>query len=262
MYFCKVQLVLTEIKNRVGYITLNRPEKRNALSPELVDELKSGISAFLSNDEVKVVVLKSADKPFCAGADLAYLAKIRNFSRAENVADSQNLRQLFDLLHKSPKVFISQVEGPALAGGCGLATICDFCFATDEATFGYTESKIGFVPALVMVYLQGRIKGADMRDILISGRVFSATEAVGMGLVNKVLPPDEIENYTQEFAEKLCKTISGQSVAFIKEMLRKLPGLTLDEGLDYAADMNANARSSADCIKGIDSFLNKEKLQW
>lgn len=257
-----MQLVLTEVRNRVGYVILNRPEKRNALSPELVGELKQVISDFLANEEVKVIVLKSADKPFCAGADLGYLAKIREFSYEENVADSQNLRQLFDLLHQGNKIFISQVEGPALAGGCGLASICDFCFASSEATFGYTESKIGFVPALVAVYLQGRLKGSDIRELLLTGKIISAEEAQRIGLINSVFRAEEIGNAVTAFSENLADSVSGQSVAFIKELLRTIPGMNTGNALDFAAEMNAKARNSSDCIKGIDSFLNKQKISW
>ena len=261
-YFCGVQLVQKEIRNRVGYVILNRPEKRNALSTELVQALSETIEHYLKREEVKVIVLRSADKPFCAGADLAYLAEIRNNSLEENVSDSQRLRRLFDLLHKGDKIFISQVEGPALAGGCGLATVCDFCFATPEATFGYTESRIGFVPALVAVYLQGRVKGADMRDMLLTGRVFTAEEAHRLGLVNRVIPDTEITPFVDAFADELCRTVSGGSVSFIKELLREMPGKTMDQALDFAAELNARARSSSDCIRGIDSFLNKEKISW
>jgi methylglutaconyl-CoA hydratase len=257
-----VELVITEIKNRVGYVVLNRPEKRNALSPQLVSELTSAIQDFLYDETVKVIVLKSADKPFCAGADLAYLQEIRHFSREENLADSRRLRDLFDLIHRGNKVFISQVEGPALAGGCGLATLCDFCYASPEATFGYTESKIGFVPALVAVYLQYRIAGHHMRELLLTGKIMAAEEAHSMGLVNRVVSDDRIGLEVTALAEQLCETVSGASVAYIKQLLRKVPGMDMDEALEYAASLNAEARSSADCIKGIDAFLNKEKIKW
>ena len=135
-------LLLTQVDGRVATLILNRPEKRNALSAELVSEMSAAMVAFNEDEQVRVVIVRSADKPFCAGADLSYLAKLRDFSLEENEADSQSLRRLFDLIYLSPKIVISQVEGPALAGGCGLATLADLCFATPEATFGYTEVKI------------------------------------------------------------------------------------------------------------------------
>ena len=257
-----MELVITEIKNRVGYVVLNRPGKRNALSPQLVDELIAAIQNMLHDAAVKVIVLKSAEKPFCAGADLAYLQELRHFSREENLADSRRLRDLFNLIHCGNKVFISQVEGPALAGGCGLATLCDFCYATPEATFGYTESKIGFVPALVTVYLQYRIAGHHVRELLLTGKVIAAAEAHAIGLVNKVVSHDHIAQEVAAFAEQLCDTISGGSVSYIKQLLCKLPGMHMGEALEYATSLNAEARGSADCVKGIDSFLNKEKIKW
>ncbi|MBL7812733.1 MAG: enoyl-CoA hydratase/isomerase family protein [Bacteroidetes bacterium] len=257
-----MQLVKTEIVNRVGYVILNRPEKRNALSPELVDELTLALQEFSENEFVKVIVLKSADKPFCAGADLSYIARMREFSHAENLADSQRLRRLFDLIYTGNKIYISMVQGPALAGGCGLATVCDFCFATPEATFGYTESKIGFVPALVMVYLQYRVSGLVLRDLLLTGRVISATEALHLGLINRLAEDTEIGKIVQDFADHLCNTVSSDSVAYIKTMLRNIPSMPVPEALDYAAETNAKARKSNDCIAGINAFLNKEKIQW
>ena len=257
-----MDVIKTIVENRVARIVLNRPEKRNALSPELVEALKTSIKDLLGRDDVKVIVIKSADKPFCAGADLAHLAKIRDFSFEENLADSQSLRALFDLIHGSHKIFISQVEGPALAGGCGLASICDFCFATEDAQFGYTESRIGFVPALVAVYLRQRLRGSDIRDLLLSGRIISAADAQKMGLVNEVIPAGAIETAVADFASKLCATVSSASVEHIKNLLKSIEGMEISQALDFAAELNARARSGADCIAGIDAFLNKTKLQW
>lgn len=255
-------IVLTEIKERVGYVTLNHPEKRNALGPEMVLALKDSIAGMLADDAVKVIVLRSSSAAFCAGADLAYLSKIRDFSRDENVADSQSLRQLFDLIYQGEKIFISQVLGPALAGGCGLATVCDFCFAAPEATFGYTEAKIGFVPALVMVYLQRKIQEIHLRNLLLTGKIISAEEAVSKGLVNKLIPVGEIDTEVFDFARGLCESVSSTSVKYIKNMLQKIPSMELNEALDFAAETNADARKTEDCIKGINAFLNKQKISW
>lgn len=256
------KLVLTEIKERIGYIVLNRPEKRNALSVELIGELKLQITSFLMNDAVKIIVLKSREGAFCAGADLAYLTSMRNNTLEENISDSQNLRELFDLIYNGQKVFIAQVEGPALAGGCGLATVCDFCFASPNATFGYTESKIGFVPALVMVYLRQKISGSTARQIFITGEIMEANKAKELGIVKEIYAENEIEAKVNEFAQNLCNTISASSVKFIKEMLSVIPGMSMNEALDMAVQTNAKARATEDCIKGMDAFLNKTKLSW
>jgi methylglutaconyl-CoA hydratase len=255
-------LLLTQQDGRVATLILNRPEKRNALSAELVSEMTAAMVQLNANDEVKVIVLRSADKPFCAGADLSYLAKLRDFSLAENEADSQALRRLFDLIYLSPKIVISQVEGPALAGGCGLATLADLCFATPEATFGYTEVKIGFIPALVMVYLREKIGGGILRDLMLTGRVITAEEAFNLGLVQRLVSTDNITSIVNQTAQELCESTSQQAVASIKEMLKTIPSMSRDEALDYAAKQNAVARGSEDCRKGIDAFLQKQPLKW
>ena len=256
-----MSLILTNIEGRVATIVLNRPEKRNALSAELVTELKQAFLDFNSNENVKIILLKSAALPFCAGADLAYLTQLRNFTFEENVADSQHLKELFECIYTSPKVTISQVEGPALAGGCGLATVTDFCFASIEATFGYTEVKIGFLPALVMVYLREKVGMQVMTDWLLTGRVFGADEAFHKGLIYDVSASDEIEKHVNDFMSNLLVGVSQQSIEGIKKMMRNLP-FDRKEALNYAAEMNAHARATSDCKKGIDAFLNKEKISW
>lgn len=255
-------LLLTQLKGRVATVILNRPEKRNALSAELVAELTQWMTSLNANQDVRVIVIRSADKPFCAGADLKYLAQLRDFSLEENEADSQALRRLFDLIYLSPKIVISQVEGPALAGGCGLATLADLCIATPEATFGYTEVKIGFIPALVMVYLREKIGGGVIRDLMLTGRVLTANEAHELGLVQRLVSAEQIESVVNQTAQDLCESTSMQAVASVKEMLRVIPSMSRDEALDYAAKQNAKARGSNDCRKGIDAFLQKLPLKW
>jgi len=180
----------------------------------------------------------------------------------ENEADSQALRRLFDLIYLSPKIVISQVEGPALAGGCGLATLADLCIATPEATFGYTEVKIGFIPALVMVYLREKMGGGVIRDLMLTGRVLTATEAHELGLVQRLVSAEQIESVVNQTAQELCENTSQEAVASVKEMLRVIPSMSRDEALDYAAKQNAKARGSNDCRKGIDAFLQKMPLKW
>ncbi len=255
-------LLLTQLKGRVATVILNRPEKRNALSAELVAELTQWMTSLNANQDVRVIVIRSADKPFCAGADLKYLAQLRDFSLEENEADSQALRRLFDLIYLSPKIVISQVEGPALAGGCGLATLADLCIATPEATFGYTEVKIGFIPALVMVYLREKMGGGVIRDLMLTGRVLTATEAHELGLVQRLVSAEQIESVVNQTAQDLCENTSQEAVASVKEMLRVIPSMSRDEALDYAAKQNAKARGSNDCRKGIDAFLQKLPLKW
>jgi methylglutaconyl-CoA hydratase len=255
-------LVQYEVKDRVGYITLNRPEKRNALSYEMVSEIKLAFMNAEADKECKVIVIKGSGEAFCAGADLAYLQQLQTNTFDENLADSRHLMELFQFIYHSNKVVISQINGPALAGGCGLASVCDFSFATPESTFGYTEVKIGFVPAIVMVFLVRKVAEKNAREMLLTGDVFKADKALQYGLINYIVEPDELDDVVYKFAQKLCKQTSIQSVELIKEMLANVQSMDVNEALEYAAQTNAKARATDDCKRGIAAFLNKEKLSW
>jgi methylglutaconyl-CoA hydratase len=251
-----------EIENRICRLTLQRPEKRNALNPALVAELTARIAYHMQEADTRVIVLEGAGEAFCAGADLAYLQEIRHNSREENIADSMRLKALYELILSGPKPVIAAVHGPALAGGCGLANACDFCFATPAASFGYTETKIGFIPALVSVFLQRKINGQQARELLLSGRILNANEARELGMVSRITEAGNLMDEVLQFAGKLAAQNSGEAIALTKRLLWQSSGLSIDEGMNLAAAMNAEARSSADCIRGIDAFLNKEKISW
>ncbi len=256
-----MKYVNLEIENRVGYITINRPEKRNALNFEVVSELKEVFSEAENSNDCKVIVLRANGKVFCAGADLEYLQQLQNNSYDENLEDSRHLMEFFKMVYNSDKIVIGQIHGHAIAGGCGLATVCDFSFTVPEAKFGYTEVKIGFIPAIVMVFLIRKIGEGKAKELLLTGDLLSAEDAVNCGLINKVIDGN-LEEYVKEFALKLCGQNSGESMALTKKMIGKVQNMNLDEGLNYAAAMNASARDSKDCKAGIGAFLNKEKLTW
>ena len=251
-----------EIENRICRLTLHRPEKRNALNPALVAGLTERIAYHMRDSGTRVIVLEGAGEAFCAGADLAYLQEIRHNSREENIADSMRLKALYQLILSGPKPVIAAVHGPALAGGCGLANACDFCFATPAASFGYTETKIGFIPALVSVFLQRKINGQQARELLLSGRILNANEARELGMVSRIFEAENFMDEVLKFAGKLAAQNSGDAIALTKKLLWESSGLSMDEGMNLAAAMNTEARSSADCIRGIDAFLNKEKISW
>ena len=250
------------IEERVGYITLNRPEKRNALNHEFVAELKEAFTAASMDDSVKVVVLKAEGDSFCAGADLEYLQSLHKNTFEENLEDSTHLMELFKLIYSLNKIVIAQVQGHAVAGGCGLVSVCDFSFSVHEANFGYTESRIGFVPAIVMVFLIRKIGEAKAKELLLTGNVIKAKEAKDFGLVNWIVDEKELASSVQEFALKLCANNSGMSMQLTKEMIGQIQDMSLEEGLDFACRKNAEARSSDDCKKGIAAFLNKTKNAW
>ena len=250
------------VKDRIGYITLNRPEKRNALSPEMVTELMKGFQKAEQDDSAKIIVLRANGDAFCAGADLEYLQHLQKFSFDENLADSKHLKELFLQIYRLKKVVIAQVQGVALAGGCGLATVCDFVFAVPEAKFGYTEVKIGFVPAIVMVFLLRKIGEARSKELLLTGNLINAGEAKSLGIVYKVVEPIALEKEVSEFAKRLVTSASSQSLALTKTMISEVQHMKLEEALEFAAGQNAQARNTEDCKKGIEAFLNKQELKW
>ena len=252
----------TEIDERIRYITLNRPGKRNALNSEMVSELKEALKEAEKDENVRVIVLKGNGKAFSAGADLDSLQKLQTYSYSDNLQDSNHLKELFQLIYYHDKPVIAQLEGHAIAGGCGLATVCDFIFSVPEAKFGYTEVKIGFVPAIVMIFLLRKVGEAKARELLLTGELKKARDMQAIGLINEVYEPQEIAGKVKEFAKKIAEETSPEAVALTREMIAEIQSMHVKDAINYAAENNAKARSFEDCQKGIQAFLNKEELKW
>lgn len=255
-------MVLYEVANRIATIRLDRAEKRNAFNAELVEALKVAFKQAAEDDNVKVIRLCANGKVFSAGADLGYIQSMQDFTYEENFADSSSLAQLYHQIYTHPKVVVAQIEGHAIAGGCGLATICDFAFAVPEAQFGYTETKIGFVPAIVMIFLLRKIGEGKAKELLITGKLISAQEAYHFGLINKVVEASEINAYVENFLTELCLQTSKDSLRLTKQMIARVQELSLTDALQDAAQTNAQARMTPDCKAGIAAFLEKQKLIW
>ena len=238
-------------------ITMMREEKRNALSPELIQELSDAFEELKSDDDVRVVILKGQGNTFSAGADLAYIQKLASFGPEENLTDSRALRDLLWKIYTYPKFTIAQVHGAALAGGCGLATVCDVIFAADDSQFGYTETAIGFIPALVSVFLVRKIGEQHARELLLSARKITAEEAYSLGLAHYVVPCAALEDATKEYALQVAKN-SPSAIALTKSLIAAQHGMSLESGLEYAASMNALARGTEDTKRGIAKFLLKK----
>ncbi len=255
--------LIYEVSKRCASITLNRPEKRNALDDVMVRELTSTFQSAGRDPNVKVITLTGKGTTFCAGADLEYLGRIQKYDLEQNRADSQQLVNLFRLIYELRKPVIAVVNGPALAGGCGLASVCDFVIASSEqARFGYTEVRIGFIPAVVMIFLIKRVGEGKARELVLRANIIGADEAKNIGLVNAVVPEKELHAATDALINELLIQNSLMSMGLCKEMLSKLGGLNLMDALDYAANMNAAARMTAECKQGIKAFLNKDKIEW
>jgi methylglutaconyl-CoA hydratase len=254
--------LLYEVAERVASITLNRPDKRNALNGALVAELRRAFQQAAADDAVKVIVLKGNGEAFCAGADLDYLQQLQQNTYEENLEDSRELMSLFREIYELDKIVIAQVEGHAVAGGCGLVTVCDLSYVVPEAQLGYTEVKIGFIPALVAVFLVRKIGEGRARELLLTGRLISAEKAANTGMITAVIPAAEIREHVAKTATALCREASANSLKATKKLIGTVLDYPLRESLDHAARENAATRGHADCKRGIAAFLNKEKLTW
>ncbi len=257
-----MQYIQYNTKDRIGYITLNRPEKRNALNAELVNELKASIKIAETDNNVKVIVIKANGKAFCAGADLEYLQNLQSFSYEENLEDSTNLMELYKMIYLSEKIFIAQVEGHAIAGGAGLATVCDFIFSVPEAKYAYTEVAIGFVPAIVSIFLTRKIGEAKSKELLLTGKIISAKEAKDINIFNFIESKETIQNAVYEFAQNLINKTSADSLRITKQLIANIQSLDIEDAFNLTAETNAKSRETDDCKKGIGAFLSKKEIKW
>lgn len=256
------KFLIYDTQDRTAIITINRPDKRNALNGALVEELIQTFKIANIDSGIKVIQLRANGVVFSAGADLDYLQQLQSNTYEQNLADSQRLAELFKTIVTLPKPVIACVQGAAIAGGCGLATVCDFSVVVDDAQLGYTESRIGFVPAVVMIFLLRKIGDTAARDLMLTGKLITAEKAKQIGLVTKVVTKNDFEPTIEKLTQTLLNDASSQSMALIKKMMLDVPVMTLDNALQYAAETNAKARGSDDCKRGIAAFLNKEKIKW
>ncbi|MGB8583106.1 MAG: enoyl-CoA hydratase-related protein [Candidatus Sulfotelmatobacter sp.] len=244
----------------VATITLNRPDKRNAVSFELIDDLLHALQEVETSDAL-VLILTGAGKAFCSGMDLENLKALLGRSPEQNLEDSQTMVQLFRSLYEFPKVTIAAVNGAAIAGGTGLALLCDFTLAVPEAKFGYTEVRIGFVPAIVSTFLLRQVGEKQARDLLLTGRIFEADEAARMGLINEIVAPEKLLARARELAALLMEN-SPASLRATKKLLSDHSRTELDAQIDAAVRENAAIRTTSDFREGITSFLEKRKPVW
>ena len=250
------QVVLLASADGIARITLNRPEKRNALNSELIDALKDALRSAAEVADVRVIVLSGAGSDFCSGADLAALKKIATASVAENLEDAGSLMELFTLIRAIRVPVVAAVRGRALAGGCGLATACDIVLAARSSRFGYPEVKIGFVPAMVMAILRRNVSEKRAFEMVTLGAEIDAEHALSFGLVNQVMDDEAFEDEVEAFVQRFMKT-SGSAVALTKQLLYRTDAMSFEDALQFGVDENVIARMSEDCQKGIARFLNK-----
>src|SRR3984885_3626619 len=244
----------------IATIPLNRPDKRNAISYELIEDLIGALDE-VNNSSARTLVITGAGKSFCSGMDLENLKSLIGRTPEQNIEDSQIMARLFRSLYEFPKVTIAAVNGAAIAGGTGLALLCDFTFAVPEAKFGYTEVRIGFVPAIVSTFLLRQVVEKQARDLLLTGRIIGAEEAARMGLVSEIVALDKLMTRARELAALLMEN-SPASLRATKQLLSDHARAELDLQIEAAVRENAAIRTTADFREGISSFLEKRKPIW
>jgi len=248
--------VLYSVENGLARITLNRPEKRNALNDALISGLKESLRGADEDESVRAVILKGAGADFCSGADLSALQKISGASVMENLEDARSLMELFALIRRTRVPVVAAVRGRALAGGCGLATACDIVLAARDARFGYPEVKIGFVPAMVMAILRRNVSEKRAFELITLGAEISADEAERLGLINQVMDNEDFDEGVDAYAGAFTK-MSRSAITLSKHLLYHIDGMTFEAALQSGADLNAIARMTEDCQQGIARFLKK-----
>lgn len=245
------------------WVTLNNPDRANALSPPVLAELTDLYQRPLRDDGVRAVILAGAGKHFSAGADLGHLRALLDASPAANLEDSKRMRGAFEAVLRQEALTLALVQGSCVAGGCGLATACDFVLASKDAKFLYSEVRIGFVAALVATYLPLRLRGSDIRELLLNPEPIDAERALAIGLVNRVVPLASLKEAGEKLAGEILERASSESIARTKRLMLEIYGRPLDDALTRATEANAQARATDDCKHGIATFLETKKpVKW
>ncbi|HEU4743402.1 MAG TPA: enoyl-CoA hydratase/isomerase family protein [Meiothermus sp.] len=248
--------VLASDHDGIRVLTLNDPQRRNPLSPEMISGLLEALQAAEREPSVGALILTGAGSAFSAGADLEFLKTVTTAGAEANYAHSRELMRLFHRVYTFPKPTLAAIQGPAVAGGAGLATACDLAVLSETARIGYTEVKIGFVAALVGVILVRNVGEKHAKELLLTGKLVSAGEAYRMGLVNRVVPPEQVLDEALRLAQEVIAN-APTSLSLTKELLHALPGMGLEDGFRLATIANAWVRETGDLAEGISAFFEK-----
>jgi methylglutaconyl-CoA hydratase len=254
------ETLLLDTTEHLSTITLNRPEKRNAITTQMIADLQSALDA-IEKTNTRVVIITGTGKAFCAGIDLELLQAIAQQTPAENQDDSRRIAKMFRKIWSYSRPMIAAVNGHALAGGCGIATLCDFTLSVPEAKFGYTEVRIGFLPAIVSVFLSRQIGEKRCRDLLLTGRLVEASEAKELGLVNEIVSSERLVDRAHELAADLLAA-SPSSITRAKHLLVSAAAGGVDHDLERAVLESARVRCTPDFKEGLAAFLEKRKPIW
>ena len=251
-------MILYKVEDSIALITLNRPEKRNALNAEMIRELKTAMAASAADASVRVVLLTGAGKDFCSGADLSGVRESLESGPIENMADARQMAELFLQMRHHPHPVVAAVRGRALAGGCGLATAADVILASEGSQFGYPEVNIGFVPAMVMAILRRSVSEKRAFELIAMGGIISARTALEIGMITRVFGEETFDLELEAYAAKLAGK-SGSAVSLSKQLLYHMDAMAFETALEAGVQVNAIARMTDDCRRGIEKFIAREK---
>lgn len=248
--------ILYSADGAIARLTLNRPDKRNALDAEIVSEIKAALQQAAADSSIRVIVISGAGKDFCSGADLAALQRISEATVMENIADARNLGELFNQMRQHPRPIVAAVRGRALAGGCGIATACDIVLAAESAQFGYPEVNIGFIPAMVMAILRRSVPEKRAFELITRGDILSAKRAEEIGMITRVFSDEEFAAKVEEYVGQLAAK-SASAVSLSKNLLYHMDAMTFETALEAGVQLNAITRMTDDCKRGVEKFLKK-----
>lgn len=249
-------MILYSAENGIARITLNRPEKRNALHPELIRGLNDALARSACDENVRVVLITGAGRDFCSGADLTALDRAAEAGVMDHLGAARELADVFLAMRRHPRPVVAAVRGRALAGGCGLATACDLILANESAEFGYPEVKIGFIPAIVMAILRRSISEKRAFELITTGEVVSAMQAHAVGLINRVYSDAEFDSSVEDYLQALASK-SASAVSLGKNLLYHIDGMTFDAAIEAGVYANALGRMTDDAKRGIARFVKK-----
>ena len=248
-------------KGRVARVTLYRPDVRNAFNDQMLEDLLEVFASIRHDPEIRLAVLTGEGKSFCAGADLHWMKRVVNYTYEENYEDSLNLARMLREIYACPKPVIGRINGPAIGGGTGMVAVCDIAIASEDAVFAFTETKLGLTPATISPYLLKRVGERNLHEYFLTGERFSASRAAEIGLVNAVVPVDELDVAVDAKVEMIM-TGGPEALAVSKELIREISERSLDENGPYTADVIARLRVSDEGQEGMNAFLNKKKPRW
>ena len=255
------QFLLVERRGAVEYVTLNRPDVRNAFNEQVIAELTEWAGCAHADSALRVVVISGAGKVFSAGADAAWMSKMAGYSRDENIRDAEAGAAMFEAINTVPAIVIGRVHGAALGGGCGLAAVCDVVVASEAATFGFTETKLGILPAMISPYVLQKIGASAARELFLTGMKFDAVRAKEIGLVHAVVPAENLDTTVDGYITEALSA-APTAVARSKALIPRVLGRATADVMALTTEAIATQRVSAEGQDGLKAFLAKGKPGW